>query len=206
MTGAWGGEPADLAGAVAAALDERQQAGASAVRSPLAGGVEQLARLTARRHATSTTSSTLTTSVTPSTRSRMIRSMPAFSVCVDAGQPTHAPMSVTVTMPRLLVDVAEHDVAAVGLQGRADHVDGLQDLVTHHVDLGPFKQARPYHWRVMVNVVLVGGIPLLAHQGGWDEILLVAVPIAVVGALLWVARRRVDRTSADADDVGADRA
>ena len=57
----------------------------------------------------------------------------------------------------------------------------------------------------MVNVVLVGGIPLLAHQGGWDEILLVAAPIAVVGALLWVARRRVDRTSADADDVGADR-
>ena len=95
-----------------------------------------------RRHATSTTSSTLTTSVTPSTRSRMIRSMPAFSVCVDAGQPTHAPVSVTVTMPVLLVDVAEHDVAAVGLEGRADHLDGLEDLVTHHVDLGPFKQDR----------------------------------------------------------------
>ena len=75
----------------------------------------------------------LTTSVTPSTRSRMIRSMPAFSVCVEAGQPTHAPTSVTVTMPRLLVDVAQHDVAAVGLEGRADDFDGLQDLVTHHV-------------------------------------------------------------------------
>ena len=37
----------------------------------------------------------LTTSVTPSTRSRMIRSMPAFSVWVDAGQPTHAPVSST---------------------------------------------------------------------------------------------------------------
>ena len=58
----------------------------------------------------------------------------------------------------------------------------------------------------MVNVLPGGGIPLLAHQGGWDEILLVLAPIAVVGALLWVARRRVARRSVDADDVGADRA
>jgi cyanate permease len=57
----------------------------------------------------------------------------------------------------------------------------------------------------MVNVLRGGGIPLLAHQGGWDEILLVLAPIAVVGALLWVARRRVTRDSVDADDVGADR-
>ena len=69
--------------------------------------------------------------------------MPAFSVCVDAGQPTHAPMSVDRDDAGLLVDVAEHDVAAVGLEGRADHVDGLEDLVTHHVDLGPFNQALP---------------------------------------------------------------
>jgi hypothetical protein len=31
---------------------------------------------------------------------------------------------------------------------------------------------------------------LLAHQGGWDETLLVLVPIAVIVALLHVARRR----------------
>ena len=31
---------------------------------------------------------------------------------------------------------------------------------------------------------------LLAHQGGWDETLLVLVPIAVIVALLLVARRR----------------
>lgn len=31
---------------------------------------------------------------------------------------------------------------------------------------------------------------LLAHQGGWDEILLVVGPIALVGGLLWLARRR----------------
>ena len=31
---------------------------------------------------------------------------------------------------------------------------------------------------------------LVAHQGGWDETLLVLVPIAVIVALLQVARRR----------------
>ena len=78
------GEAPDLAGVVAAALDERQQAGE---RRPVAArqrGVEQLApvaTLASRRGV----SATLTTSVTPSMRSRMIRSMPAFSVCVDAG-------------------------------------------------------------------------------------------------------------------------
>ncbi|MEN9803896.1 MAG: hypothetical protein RIS41_743 [Actinomycetota bacterium] len=39
---------------------------------------------------------------------------------------------------------------------------------------------------------------LLAHQGGWDEILLVAGPIAVVVGLLAVVRRRVNaRTDSD---------
>lgn len=33
---------------------------------------------------------------------------------------------------------------------------------------------------------------LLAHQGGWDEMLLVAVPIALFGGLLWVANRRAE--------------
>jgi hypothetical protein len=31
---------------------------------------------------------------------------------------------------------------------------------------------------------------LLAHQGGWDEVLLVAVPLLVVGGLLALANRR----------------
>lgn len=39
--------------------------------------------------------------------------------------------------------------------------------------------------------------PLLAHQGGWDEILLVAGPIAVIVALLVVVKRRVDAATAD---------
>lgn len=34
---------------------------------------------------------------------------------------------------------------------------------------------------------------LLAHQGGWDEALLVAGPMAVVAWLLWLAKRRVRR-------------
>ena len=33
---------------------------------------------------------------------------------------------------------------------------------------------------------------MLAHQGGWDEILLVAGPIAVIVGLLAVVKRRVD--------------
>ena len=33
---------------------------------------------------------------------------------------------------------------------------------------------------------------LLAHQGGWDEILLIAGPIAVIAGLLMLAKRRVD--------------
>ena len=44
----------------------------------------------------------------------------------------------------------------------------------------------------MDNLVGGWGIPgIIAHQGGWDEILLVLAPMAVVVALLWLARRRV---------------
>jgi hypothetical protein len=50
---------------------------------------------------------------------------------------------------------------------------------------------------------------LIAHQGGWDEILLVVAPMVIVGGLLWVAKRRVDRAAAtspsDPLDAGADR-
>ncbi len=34
---------------------------------------------------------------------------------------------------------------------------------------------------------------LTAHQGGWDEILLVAGPLALVAGLLWLADRRARR-------------
>jgi hypothetical protein len=40
---------------------------------------------------------------------------------------------------------------------------------------------------------------LLAHQGGWDEIALVAGPILILGGLLWIANRRADKIAADRD-------
>jgi hypothetical protein len=58
---------------------------------------------------------------------------------------------------------------------------------------------------------------LLAHQGGWDEILMVLTPIALFAALLWLANSRASRLQdersatptepdpdAEADDPSAD--
>jgi len=42
-----------------------------------------------------------------------------------------------------------------------------------------------------------GAAVVLAHQGGWDEILLVAVPIAVFVGLLWLANARAARHDQD---------
>ena len=36
-------------------------------------------------------------------------------------------------------------------------------------------------------------LTLLAHQGGWDELLMVAVPVLVFGVLLRSANRRAQR-------------
>jgi len=38
---------------------------------------------------------------------------------------------------------------------------------------------------------------LLAHQGGWDEILLVLGPILVIAGLLTLAKKRVERSLRD---------
>ena len=40
--------------------------------------------------------------------------------------------------------------------------------------------------------------PLLAHQGGWDEVLLVAGPIVAIVGLLMLAKRRVDSAAEQA--------
>ena len=40
---------------------------------------------------------------------------------------------------------------------------------------------------------------LLAHQGGWDELVFVLVPIALFGGLLAVANRRAIRMQAERD-------
>ena len=58
-----------------------------------------------------------------------------------------------------------------------------------------------------VTAVLATGTGpvLLAHQGGWDEILLIGGPILIIAGLLWLAKRRVE-AAAEADaDAGADR-
>ena len=54
-------------------------------------------------------------------------------------------------------------------------------------------------------------IALLAHQGGWDEILLVAGPIGVIVGLLAIVKKRLDRSielrnrQVDPLDEGAER-
>ena len=40
--------------------------------------------------------------------------------------------------------------------------------------------------------------PVLAHQGGWDEMLMVAAPIALIALVLWLANRRANRIQAEA--------
>ncbi|MGH9113987.1 MAG: hypothetical protein ACRDZN_17055 [Acidimicrobiales bacterium] len=43
---------------------------------------------------------------------------------------------------------------------------------------------------------------LFAHQGGWDEMLFVAVPIAIFAALLVVANRRASRIEQQRPNAG----
>lgn len=45
---------------------------------------------------------------------------------------------------------------------------------------------------------------ILAHQGGWDEILMVAGPVAVFALLLGVARRRALAQASADPDVGSE--
>lgn len=46
---------------------------------------------------------------------------------------------------------------------------------------------------VLSSPVLSRPVMLLAHQGGWDEALLVAGPLLAIVGLLWLAKRRADR-------------
>ncbi len=40
---------------------------------------------------------------------------------------------------------------------------------------------------------------VVAHQGGWDEALVVAVPIAAFALILWLANRRAARLQEERD-------
>jgi hypothetical protein len=47
-------------------------------------------------------------------------------------------------------------------------------------------------------------VNVVAHQGGWDEILFVLAPLVLFAVLLLIARRRVDRMEADEDPPRSD--
>lgn len=48
----------------------------------------------------------------------------------------------------------------------------------------------------MIVAATSAAVGLLAHQGGWDEALLIAGPIVAIVGLLMLAKRRVDAASA----------
>ena len=46
---------------------------------------------------------------------------------------------------------------------------------------------------------------VLAHQGGWDEALFVAVPMLIFVVLLWIAKRRAEAEAGEEQaDLGPD--
>lgn len=57
---------------------------------------------------------------------------------------------------------------------------------------------------ILRAVAAVPAAVVLAHQGGWDEILLVLVPIVVFAGLLAMANRRAAAKIADERAVGDD--
>jgi hypothetical protein len=45
---------------------------------------------------------------------------------------------------------------------------------------------------------------LVAHQGGWDEIMLVGGPILIIVAVLAIAKKRVDKLHAGAAEAAGE--
>jgi len=85
----------------------------------------------------------------------------------------------------LLVNFAQLDVATIGVQDWPDDVNRLLHPLPHaHVDLISFSP--PFY-----------DTCVLAHQGGWDEILLVVAPITVIVLVLWRATRAAERRALD---------
>ena len=41
-------------------------------------------------------------------------------------------------------------------------------------------------------IASVEAAAVLAHQGGWDEVLMIGAPVLVIAGLLMLAKRRVD--------------
>ena len=51
-----------------------------------------------------------------------------------------------------------------------------------------------------IHVVTSSFAALLAHQGGWDEVLLIGGPIVAIAGLLILAKRRVEAAAAELAD------
>jgi hypothetical protein len=49
---------------------------------------------------------------------------------------------------------------------------------------------------------VLGSAAVLAHQGGWDEALMVVVPLGLFGGLFWAASRRASRSQGEASSDG----
>ena len=132
-------------------------------------------------------SATFTTSVTPSTRSRMMRSMPALSVCGRRRTRPAGSDQLDGHDAGRLVDVEQHDVAAVGLEGRADDFDGGFDLGAHG--------------KVIQSAIAVRSMPVITRRprssptraAGTRSCSWSGRSSLIVG-LLALAKRRVDRS------------
>ena len=51
----------------------------------------------------------------------------------------------------------------------------------------------------MLPSAALAPLVLLAHQGGWDELLMVIVPVGVFAALLYVANKRAGKLGEGAE-------
>lgn len=56
----------------------------------------------------------------------------------------------------------------------------------------------------MTFLEFLSSAPVVAHQGGWDEMLFVAGPLLLIGGVLWAANRRVKAQINDRDNPVAD--
>ena len=71
-------------------------------------------------------------------------------------------------------------------------------------------QLLSWSWSPVVGHILADvpmldtGASVLAHQGGWDEMLMVIVPVAAFAALLYGANRRAGRLGERSDGTTVD--
>ena len=201
VPGQRGGEAADLPGRVAAALDEREQPGLGAAVAVLRSG-EQVRRQPAvagSRHVGELGDvDDLGDAVDAVAHDPLDAGLQRLRRrrAADARARSARPSRRRSPRRRRAARCRRRRPAGPGGSPRSSSrpVHASEGALRFGVTRRHSSRARRYVARV-VNAVATSGIPaaVLAHQGGWDEILLVAGPIAVVAGLLWLARRRVTR-------------